>query len=553
MSSLPQSGGTTSSFSNAPQAKTDIYSYIEDVLLTNSSLYNTQTETLTLAVMDNDLGGRAKTLFSIDDGTGNPIVDLSTTDLLSNSTFSAWQATASGNLIRIYNGNIEFRIADGSGGFRDVDSLTAGETFTDSFTYAIRLGNGTLSWARVSINLTGSADAAAISGNSSGDVVEAGFTVTGIADSSGTLNVTDVDSGEALFAVPASLNGTYGNFTFNEVSGQWSYQLDNDRPATQALKNGQNVTDTLSVSSFDGSANQNIVVTISGTNDAPVARDDSGLSTEYQTALSIDPATLLANDDDVDSATLNITSVSGAVGGTVEIISGQIVFTPAAGFSGDASFTYEITDDAGGTSTATAFLVIEPADCIIGTSGDDNLIGTAADDCIDGALGNDRLVALGGNDELRGGEGNDILLAGAGNDQLYGGEGSDNLIGGGGNDQLYGEGGNDVMTGSENDDIIVGGLGADQMIGGFGNDIFRFDSISEFGLGDIGRDVINNFEKGLDTIDIRALGLTAANLNFVSVNNNTGTLIEIDYDLDSIVDGELQINGAQIGIGDFVI
>lgn len=56
-----------------------------------------------------------------------------------------------------------------------------------------------------------------------------------------------------------------------------------------------------------------------------------------------------------------------------------------------------------------------------------------------------------------------------------------------------------------------------------------------------------------DVLDFFALGITTANLNFVLMNKNSSPWIEIDYDLDSIVDGELQINGAQIGIGDFVI
>lgn len=553
MGDLPQSGGTTTSFNNTPQASIDNYSYIEDLLLADARLYDRATDTLMLDVMANDLGGKAKVLFSIDDGLGNQITDLSTTDLLTNTAFSAWQTTANGNLMRIYNGKIEFQIADGAGGVRDVNSLRAGEMLVDSFTYAIRLGNGTLSWAQVTVNLAGSADAATIEGLAAGAVIEAGVIGVGTSIASGTLTVADADSGEAGFLALASLEGIYGSFTFNAESGAWTYQLDNDRAATQALVQGEQVIETLSVSSLDGSAHQDITVTIAGTNDAPEAANDGVLAVEHETALVIDSATLLANDADVDSTTLVITAVGGATGGLVAIVAGQIVFTPASGFSGEASFQYEVSDGAGGTSSATVLLMVEASACIIGTDGDDVLMGGAGADCIDGGKGNDTLIAFGNDDELHGGEGDDALQAGIGNDLLYGGEGNDNLLGGGGNDQLFGEAGNDTMTGSENDDLIVGGLGADQMRGGMGADVFRFDSIAEFGVGTGNRDVINAFEEGLDTLDFSELGLTAANLSFLSINNGTGTRIEIDYNLDSIIDGELQINGSILDISNVIL
>lgn len=48
------SGGTTTSFSNTPQAKDDTFSYTEDL-----------TGVVYLSVMSNDLGGNAKVLWSI--------------------------------------------------------------------------------------------------------------------------------------------------------------------------------------------------------------------------------------------------------------------------------------------------------------------------------------------------------------------------------------------------------------------------------------------------------------------------------------------------------
>ena len=65
-------GGSTTSFTNTPQAMDDSYIWTEDQLL-SLQLYNAATKTITLDVMSNDLGGNAKTLFSVDDGDGNPI------------------------------------------------------------------------------------------------------------------------------------------------------------------------------------------------------------------------------------------------------------------------------------------------------------------------------------------------------------------------------------------------------------------------------------------------------------------------------------------------
>ena len=68
-----------------------------------------------------------------------------------------------------------------------------------------------------------------------------------------------------------------------------------------------------------------------------------------------------------------------------------------------------------------------PAGCtIIGTAGNDNLMGTkAAADVICGLGGDDTITALAGNDTLIGGSGNDHLLGGQGNDTIDGGPGTD--------------------------------------------------------------------------------------------------------------------------------
>ncbi|RDJ23335.1 tandem-95 repeat protein [Bosea caraganae] len=95
------------------------------------------------------------------------------------------------------------------------------------------------------------------------------------------------------------------------------------------------------------------------TNAAPVAADDAGFSTDAGAVLSIAVADLLANDTDADGDALAIQSVTAGVGGSVTLDAhGNVVFTPAAGFSGDASFSYTVSDGKGGTDTATLSLTV---------------------------------------------------------------------------------------------------------------------------------------------------------------------------------------------------
>src|SRR6185295_16803413 len=120
----------------------------------------------------------------------------------------------------------------------------------------------------IDVTVTGSNDAASITGTATGSVVEAGAAGAGTASASGTLTATDVDAGQAVFQTPASLTGTYGTFTFNATTGAWTYALNNAGAATQSLTQGQVVHDTLTVTSADGTASQLIDVTVTGSNDA---------------------------------------------------------------------------------------------------------------------------------------------------------------------------------------------------------------------------------------------------------------------------------------------
>ena len=125
-----------------------------------------------------------------------------------------------------------------------------------------------------------------------------------------------------------------------------------------------------------------VAITVTPVNDAPVAVADAGFSTAYQTARTFTAAELLDNDDDGDpevTQTLAIQSVEGATNGTVALVGGVPVFTPNAGYSGPASFTYTVSDGAL-TDTAMVTLTVDapvntaPAATDDAVSGDEDTV-----------------------------------------------------------------------------------------------------------------------------------------------------------------------------------
>ncbi|WP_207064559.1 VCBS domain-containing protein, partial [Niveibacterium umoris] len=106
-----------------------------------------------------------------------------------------------------------------------VQALAGGSSQTEHFTVGVSDGTTT----SVDISVLGTNDAAAITGNATGTVTEDVAVSGGNLTASGNLAVTDVDAGEAVFATPATLAGTYGTFTFNTTTGAWTYAANNSQ------------------------------------------------------------------------------------------------------------------------------------------------------------------------------------------------------------------------------------------------------------------------------------------------------------------------------------
>ena len=213
------------------------------------------------------------------------------------------------------------------------------------------------------------------------------------------------------------------------------------------------------------------------------------------------------------------------------------------------------------------FIYGEGADTIIGGTGTDVLFGgsggalnlnlataglevvwgSVAADFLDGtsATADLTLVSQGaGNDTLLGGSGADFVYFQAG-DSILGGAGSDwavaalsasgvtlnisdrqfenawgsafggdtisasgsavsvVIVGDAGNDLVTGGNGTDFLYGFGDNDTLVGGGGGDNLSGGAGNDVFRYNSSS------FGADLIWDFSKGADRIDMASSGVTS--------------------------------------------
>jgi hypothetical protein len=119
-------------------------------------------------------------------------------------------------------------------------------------------------------------------------------------------------------------------------------------------------TDTFSYVVSDGKGGTgagSVTVAVNGPggpNQAPTAANDS-VGTTPGTAVTIN---VLVNDSDPNGDALLITIDSPPQHGTAVVQNGQIVYTPAAGYTGVDSFTYIISDGNGATATATVMVTV---------------------------------------------------------------------------------------------------------------------------------------------------------------------------------------------------
>ncbi|WP_422109439.1 VCBS domain-containing protein [Vibrio lentus] len=191
-----------------------------------------------------------------------------------------------------------------------VQALGKGATATDTIT--VNSADGTPH--QITITVNGTNDTAVIGGTSAGAVTEETQLQT-----SGSLTITDTDTGEAHFS-NTDIKGSLGTLHLTDA-GQWTYDLDNTNPTVQALGKGAATTDTITVTSADGTTHQ-VTIAVNGTNDkAVITGTNTGAVTEDQdltNQLNVHPNYMLTQGklfiSDVDTNEATFPMQSGIVG-----------------------------------------------------------------------------------------------------------------------------------------------------------------------------------------------------------------------------------------------
>ncbi|KZY67550.1 VCBS domain-containing protein, partial [Oleiphilus sp. HI0067] len=146
----------------------------------------------------------------------------------------------------------------------DIQAMNAGSMMTD--TLIVHAADGEPH--RINIQINGTNDTAVIGGTDSSNVTE-----ESVLQAQGQLTIQDIDTGESYFQ-DGDLQGQYGTLHLQK-DGSWTYDLNNQNPTVQALGQGKQTTDTITVTSADGT-NHEVRITVQGTNDVAVVTDSGG-------------------------------------------------------------------------------------------------------------------------------------------------------------------------------------------------------------------------------------------------------------------------------------
>ena len=447
------------------------------------------------------------------------------------------------------------------------DALAEGATAIDVFTYTLNdgtdndLGELTITVTGTNNAPSGSDDSKSVNENESLDIKAISGVLINDTDVDGdSLTITAVQNAsrassrallrrasgrqkkgrKTIFLARSSqfsssalpeITGTYGELTLNSDG---SYVYDANQSATDALNEGDSVSDSFTYTLSDGkttsSAKLEIVVT--GINDYPsITTPSAGTIDEVagstQTRTSGLTGTFTATDVDADasleygilggSTVDSTTSLTGNYG-TLELdtSTGEYTYTPDsssiealnAGQSVSDEFRISVSDSMALDSTEFKVLITGASEQAAGSGADNNhdnsqdtqtptpptspptetglscdfkrqekVKGTlfiTGSQCNDTLLGNNQRDVLRGRDgadKIIGQRGKDLLRGHQDADTIRGGRGDDNIAGGENNDRLFGNRGKDRIKGQRGQDIIRGGLGEDTLHGGAGVDI----------------------------------------------------------------------------------
>jgi peptidase E len=231
----------------------------------------------------------------------------------------------------------------------------------DTFDYRITDSSGDAAIGTVTITVTGSASVAVPTANDDAVNVNANITSTEI----NVLINDDFGLDGAIDNGLTMTNGTLFSATANgaliNVDNKGTDDTSDDVIMYQPVANFEGI-DTFSYSITDKTGDAStatVTVTVEIPSNVPNAVDDTVI-VDQDSSSSID---VLANDTyGDDGAAQNDALTVGAnsdFGGTLSVDNNQVLYSPAANFVGEDTFTYTITDDSGDTSSAQVTITVE--------------------------------------------------------------------------------------------------------------------------------------------------------------------------------------------------
>ncbi|UTW59413.1 DUF4347 domain-containing protein [Kordiimonas sp. SCSIO 12603] len=382
-------------------------------------------------------------------------------------------------------------------------------------------GSGDVELGTINADITSINDIAVIRGDVTGTIAE---------NEPGTLtgNLTSIDLDNRNDSFRADIvNGTYGQLIIS-ADGSWGYEVNSTVDAVNQLNVGDTLTDTLQVRSEDGTP-QAIVITITGSDDAPVLSGDI-FGEVIEDGTPISGTISLTDVDDTDPTFPDVAPTLGANGfGVFTLTSGTWTYTPTPegldlsdgetatdniSFTASDGSTHVVTvtiigvgTNSGNVSTPeddnirlsdadNEITLLGGEDTVDAGAGDDTVTASTEDDdplFIDGGLGDDMITSGNGNDTIFGGGDADVVNTAGGNDLVFAGigdMGDDSVSGSAGDDTLGGGAGNDIIMGGNDNDLIWGRQGNDTLFGGTGNDIIHNGQGNDLVEGGAGNDML---------------------------------------------------------------
>lgn len=334
----------------------------------------------------------ANNMVTGDEGHGvdsDPDSDTLTVTQLGTETDSINDVTGTyGTLDWDDNGNYSYTLNTSD---PDYLALAAGATATDTFPYTISDGKGGTATANVIITITGANDAPTATDNEGGvDATTPTHTNNMVTGNEGHGIDSDTD-GDILTVILlgtevdplTDVTGTYGILDWDS-NGNYTYTLNTSDPDYLALAAGATAADSFPYTISDGNggtATANIIITITGANDAPIATDNEG---SVDSAVPTHANNMVigneghAVDSDPDGDPLTVSDIDGITDPAANLIgiygtldwdsNGNYTYTLntsdpdylalATGATATDIFSYTISDGSGGTATANIIITI---------------------------------------------------------------------------------------------------------------------------------------------------------------------------------------------------